>query len=75
MPMTLFIRLLQHDDKAAALADAVDARRALIPLTNKRAFLEVSADILEHVDPIFYGDPKTAVFKALGFTSEELYGC
>ena len=42
------------------------SRRALIPLTNKRNFLEVSADILEHVDPIFYGDPRTAASKALG---------
>lgn len=42
------------------------ARRALIPLTNKRTFLDVSADILEHVDPIFYGDPRTAAIKALG---------
>lgn len=42
------------------------ARRALIPIENKRNFLDVSADIMEHVDPIFYGDPKTAAFKALG---------
>jgi len=41
-------------------------RRALIPIENKRNFLDVSADIMEHVDPIFYGDPKTAAFKALG---------
>ena len=33
---------------------------------NKRNFLDVSADILEHVDPIFYGDPKTAAMKVLG---------
>ncbi len=44
------------------------ARRALIPIENKRNFLDVSADIMEHVDPIFYGDPKTAAFKALGLT-------
>ena len=42
------------------------AKRALIPIENKRMFLEVSADIVEHVDPVFYGDPKTAMFKALG---------
>jgi len=28
-------------------------------------FLEVSADVVEHVDPIFYGDLKTAMFKVL----------
>lgn len=44
------------------------ARRALIPIENKRHFLEVSADIIERVDPIFYGDPLTAAMKALGLT-------
>jgi ATP-dependent Lon protease len=44
------------------------ARRTLIPLENKRHFLEVSADIVERVDPIFYGDPLTAAMKALGMT-------
>jgi ATP-dependent Lon protease len=42
------------------------ARRALIPIENKRHFLEVSADIMERVDSIFYGDPMTAAMKALG---------
>jgi len=42
------------------------ARRALIPIENKRHFLEVSADIMERVDPIFYGDPIIAAMKALG---------
>ena len=44
------------------------AKRALIPIENKRNFLDVSADIMEHVDPIFYGDPKTAAMKVLGLT-------
>jgi len=42
------------------------ARRALIPIANKRNFLEVSGDIMERVDPIFYADPMTAAIKALG---------
>jgi ATP-dependent Lon protease len=42
------------------------AKRALIPIENKRNFLDVSADIVEHVDPIFFGDPKTAALKVLG---------
>jgi ATP-dependent Lon protease len=42
------------------------AKRALIPIENKRSFFEVSADVLENVDPIFYGDLRTASFKALG---------
>lgn len=42
------------------------ARRALVPIENKRHFLDVSADIMERVDPIFYNDPYTAAMKALG---------
>ena len=42
------------------------AKRALIPIENKRNFLEVSSDVLENIDPIFYGDVRTASFKALG---------
>jgi ATP-dependent Lon protease len=47
---------------------AVDtgAKRALIPLESKQLFLEVGADVLENVDPIFYGDLGTATSKALG---------
>lgn len=44
------------------------ARRALIPLENKRNFLEVSGDVIERVDPIFFSDPMTAAMKALGLT-------
>ena len=42
------------------------AKRALIPIENKRSFLEVDADIMEHVDPVFYGEPRAAALKALG---------
>src|SRR5271157_1544867 len=44
------------------------ARRALVPLENKRSFLEVSGDVIERVDPIFYADPMTAAMKGLGMT-------
>lgn len=44
------------------------ARRALVPLENKRHFLEVPGDVVERVDPIFYGDPMSAAHKALGLT-------
>lgn len=44
------------------------ARRALVPLENKRNFLEVSGDVIERVDPIFFSDPMTAATKALGMT-------
>ena len=42
------------------------ARRALIPSENKRHFFNVSSDIVEAIDPIFYGDMRQAAFKALG---------
>jgi len=42
------------------------ARRALVPLENKRNFLEVAGDIVERVDPVFFSDPMTAATKALG---------
>jgi ATP-dependent Lon protease len=44
------------------------ARRALIPLENKRNFLDVSGDIVERVDPVFFSDPVTAAMKGLGMT-------
>lgn len=48
------------------LAKDNGAHRALVPIENKRNFLDVPADIVEQVDPIFYGDPKTAAMKVLG---------
>ncbi len=44
------------------------ARRALVPIENKRQFLEVNPDVLERVDPIFYGDLRQAALKALGLS-------
>ena len=41
------------------------ARRALLPTESKRALLEVDADVIEHVDPIFFSDPISAATKAL----------
>jgi ATP-dependent Lon protease len=42
------------------------ANRVLIPVANKRHFLEVPGDVVEKVDPIFYSDPLTAALKGLG---------
>ena len=39
---------------------------ALVPLENKRNFLEVSGDMMERVDPIFFADPMTAAMKGAG---------
>jgi len=59
-------RLLDHVVERVRFDNG--AKRALIPIENKRTFLEVSADIVEKVDPIFFGDPKVAAMKALGLT-------
>ncbi len=37
-------------------------------MENKRNFLDVSGDIVEWVDPIFFSDPMTTAMKALGLT-------
>jgi ATP-dependent Lon protease len=41
------------------------ARKVLVPIENKRQFLEVSADVVEKIDPIFFGDVRVALSKAL----------
>lgn len=41
------------------------AKRVLIPLGNRRDFMEVPPDIVESVDPIFYSDPMAAVMKII----------
>ena len=50
------------------LQSAMDngAKSALIPTANKRDFLEVSGEIMETVDPVFYSDPITGAVKVLG---------
>lgn len=42
------------------------AKKVLIPIENKRNFFDVPGDIVAHVDPVFYTDPRTAILKALG---------
>lgn len=44
------------------------ARRAVIPIENRRQFLEVSGDVAEKLDLIFYGDAPVAANKALAIT-------
>lgn len=62
------IKPLSSLSEVLQLAMDNGARKALIPIENKRNFLDVSADIMERVDPIFYGDPMTAAMKGLGLT-------
>jgi len=42
------------------------AKRVLVPVSNRRQFLEVPSDIIERVDSIFYSEPLSAALKALG---------
>lgn len=44
------------------------AKKVLIPLANKRDFLEVPGEIVEKVDPIFYSEPLQAALKAVGIS-------
>jgi ATP-dependent Lon protease len=66
--LTIQGNVLPMRSLAEPLQVAMDngARRALIPVENKRSFLDVSGDIVEHVDPIFFGEPLAAALKALG---------
>jgi ATP-dependent Lon protease len=59
------IKAIQSLVEPLRMAMENGARRALIPLENKRNFLEVSGEIMEKVDPIFFSDPQTAAAKAL----------
>ena len=54
--------------EACQLAMENGARRVLIPIENRRQFLDVSGDVAERLDPIFYGDAPVAANKALGIT-------
>lgn len=60
------IKPLRSLTKPLQVAKDNGAKRALIPIENKRNFLDVSADIMERVAPIFFGDAKTAAMKVLG---------
>jgi ATP-dependent Lon protease len=51
-------------DILQVVADA-GARRVLVPVENRREVSMMPAEILDKVDLIFYGDPKTAINKAL----------
>ena len=46
-------------------------KRACIPIENKRHFLDVPADIVEKVDPIFYGEPMMAAQKRQAYYEKQ----
>lgn len=66
--MTIHGNILPLHSVAEALQAIMDngAKKVLIPVENKRHLLEVPADVLDAIDPIFYGDPLTAALKACG---------
>ena len=61
VPLRSLIEPLQH------IGDH-GARKVLIPVSNKRHFLEVPGDVLEKIDPIFYSEPLNAALKALAMS-------
>jgi len=61
---------LQTPVEPCQIATENGARRALIPIENRRHFPEVSGDVAERLDPTFYSDPQTGGMKALGMTWE-----
>jgi ATP-dependent Lon protease len=44
------------------------AKKVLVPVSNKRQYLEVPADLMERVDPVFYSEPLGAALKAIGMS-------
>jgi ATP-dependent Lon protease len=58
---------IERSDAGPVLgAPIVAGEQCIFPIENKRNFMDVSAEIMEQVDPLFYGDPKTAALKVLG---------
>jgi ATP-dependent Lon protease len=62
------IRGVRSLTEPCQLAMENGARKALIPIENRRQFLEVSGDVAERLDPIFFGDAPVAANKALAIT-------
>jgi ATP-dependent Lon protease len=60
------IKPLRSPGEPLQVALEAGARRVLLSVEDKRQFLEVSGEVVEKVDPIFYSDPPTAALKALG---------
>jgi hypothetical protein len=48
------------------------ARRVMVPIENRRQFLEVSGDVAERLDPIFYGDAPVAANKVLDYVVDKI---
>lgn len=44
------------------------AKKVLVPVSNKRQYLEVPGDLMERIDPIFYSEPLAAALKAIGMS-------
>jgi ATP-dependent Lon protease len=68
--MTIHGNVLPENGLAESLRVIMDngAKKVLIPLANKRDFLEVPGEIVEKVDPVFYSEPLQAALKAVGIS-------
>ena len=65
--MSIHGALLRVDNLTERLQLAMDngAKRILLPVENKRDFVDIPTDILDKVQIIFYSDPITAAFRAM----------
>jgi len=52
--------------EACQLAMENGARKVLVPVENRKQLLELSGDVAERLDPVFFSDPAVAVQKAFG---------
>ena len=66
--MSIHGALLRVDSLAECLQLAMDngTKRVLLPSENKRDFADISSDILDKLQIIFYSDPINAALRAMG---------
>jgi ATP-dependent Lon protease len=66
--MSIHGSLLRVDKLSERLQLAMDngARRVLLPAENKRDFADIPSHILDKLQIIFYSDPTTAAYRAMG---------
>ncbi|MFW6068729.1 MAG: protease Lon-related BREX system protein BrxL [Chloroflexota bacterium] len=66
--MSIHGTLLKVDKLAERLQLAMDngAKRVMLPAENKRDFADIPSHILDKLQIIFYSDPITAAFRAMG---------
>ena len=66
--MSIHGTLLKVDKLTERLQLAMDngAKKVMLPAENKRDFADIPSHILDKLQIIFYSDPMTAAFRAMG---------